>query len=202
MLVLGKGCLRFLILVLLLIIVVIALQNIEWIIRTIYPVHYYDLVEEYAQKYEIDPYLVVAIMKNESRFNPTAVSRKGAKGLMQIAPITGKWASEELEISNYSEDMLFQPELNIHFGIWYLDVLRQEFGNNVGLMVAGYNAGNGNVRKWLSNPKYSKDGETLHKIPFGETRIYQKRVLRDYKIYTKIYKQDKPYRPYHWGELR
>ncbi len=188
MLILRKGCLKFLILILLLIIAVIALQNIRWIARTIYPIHYYDLIEKYSKKYKIDPYLVAAIIKNESRFNSNAISKKNAKGLMQIAPITGEWASKKLGISNYTEDMLFQPELNIRFGVWYLNVLKQEFGDNVELIIAGYNAGNGNVKKWLNNPKYSKDGKTLHKIPFNETRVYKKKVLRDYKIYTKIYK--------------
>ncbi|MFW5647985.1 MAG: lytic transglycosylase domain-containing protein [Candidatus Alkaliphilus sp. MAG34] len=188
MLILGRGCLRFLIFILLLIIIIIAFQNIKWLMRTIYPIHYHDLIGKYSKIYEIDPYLVLAIMKNESRFNPNAVSRKNARGLMQIAPITGKWASKELEIPSYSEDMLFQPELNIQFGTWYLNVLKQEFGNNIELMVVGYNAGNGNVKKWLNNPKYSKDGKTLYRIPFNETRIYKKKVLRDYKIYTRIYK--------------
>lgn len=188
MLSLRKGCLRFLIFILLLVVAAIALQNIKWIVRTIYPIHYHDLIEKYAKEYEIDPYLVVAIMKNESRFDPNAISKKDAKGLMQIAPITGEWASKKLEIPNYSEDMLFQPELNIQFGIWYLNVLKQEFSDNIELIIAGYNAGNGNVKKWLNDPKYSKDGKTLYKIPFDETKIYQKKVLRDYKIYSKIYK--------------
>ena len=188
MLVLRKGCFRFLIIILLLVVAVIALQNIRWIIRTIYPVHYYSLIEKYAKKYEIDPYLVVAIVKNESRFNPDAISKKDARGLMQIAPITGEWISEKLEVSNYSVDMLFQPELNIQFGIWYLNVLKHEFDDNIELMVSGYNAGNGNVKKWLDDPRYSRDGKTLYKIPFHETRVYKKRVLRDYRIYTKIYR--------------
>ena len=188
MLVLRKGCFRFLIIILLLVVAVIALQNIRWIIRTIYPVHYYSLIEKYAKKYEIDPYLVVAIIKNESRFNPDAVSKKDARGLMQIAPITGEWISEKLKITNYFEDMLFQPELNIRFGIWYLNVLKQEFGDNIELIIAGYNAGNGNVKKWLGDSRYSRDGKTLYKIPFYETGVYKKKVLRDYKIYTKIYK--------------
>ncbi len=104
------------------------LQNARWILKTIYPLHYYDLIEKYATEYEVDPYLVLAIIKNESKFNPDAVSKKDAKGLMQIAPITGKWACEKLEIPDYTEDMLFEPELNIRIGVWYLNVLKQEFG--------------------------------------------------------------------------
>jgi len=144
----------------LLLVIIIALQNTDWVLRTIYPIHYRDLIEKYAIEYEIDPYLIVSIMKNESKFNPNAVSKKDAKGLMQIAPITGEWAAEKLDIENYSEDMLFDPELNIKIGVWYLNVLKNEFDNNMEIMIAGYNAGNGNVKKWLNNKEYSKDGET------------------------------------------
>jgi len=172
----------------LLLVIIIALQNTDWVLRTIYPIHYRDLIEKYAIAYEIDPYLIVSIMKNESKFNPNAVSKKDAKGLMQIAPITGEWAAEKLDIQNYSEDMLFDPELNIKIGVWYLNVLKNEFDNNMEIMIAGYNAGNGNVKKWLNNKEYSKDGETLDEIPFNETKIYQQKVLRDYKIYSKIYR--------------
>lgn len=188
MIFLGKGCLRFfLFMILVFVILFVGLKNIDWILETIYPIHYADLVEKYAEEYDVDPYLIVSIMKNESKFDPKAVSKKDAKGLMQIAPITGQWASEKLSISNYSEDMLFDPELNIRIGTWYLNVLKNEFGDNVEVIVAGYNAGNGNVKKWLSNPEYSADGKTLDHIPFNETKIYQKKVLRDYKIYKKIY---------------
>lgn len=188
MLKLGKGCFRFFIFIILIVVSIIAFQNMEWILRTVYPIHYRDSIEKYAKEYEVDPYLVAAIMKNESKFDPNAVSKKDAKGLMQIAPITGEWAAEKLSIQNYSEDMLFQPELNIKIGVWYLNVLKKEFGDNLGVIIAGYNAGNGNVKKWLNDPEYSKDGKTLYEIPFNETKIYQKKVLRDYKIYSKIYK--------------
>lgn len=166
-----------------------AFQNIEWILNTIYPIHYKELIYEYSEIYDIDPYLIAAIMRNESKFDPKAISKKGAKGLMQIAPITGKWASEQLGIDGYNEEDLFEPRLNVQIGTWYLTILRNQFNNNMELMIAGYNAGNGNVEKWLKNPEYSSDGESLDEIPFGETKIYQKKVLRDYKIYKKIYKK-------------
>lgn len=184
----NKGCLGFFVFVVILLIVIVAFQNTKWILKTIYPLHYYDLIEKYATEYEVDPYLVVAIIKNESKFNPNAVSKKDAKGLMQIAPITGRWASEKLEIPNYTEDMLFEPELNIKIGTWYLNVLKHEFGENLEVIIAGYNAGNGNVKGWLDDSNYSKDGKTLYEIPFNETKIYKEKVLRDYKRYNKIYK--------------
>ncbi|TCQ08176.1 soluble lytic murein transglycosylase [Serpentinicella alkaliphila] len=174
-------------LILILSIVIVAFHSFSWIVKAIYPTHYIDIVEKYAEVYNIDPYLVLSIIKNESKFNPEAVSRKDARGLMQIAPITGQWASEKLPIESYSQDMLFDPELNIQIGCWYLSILNNQFASNFELVVAAYNAGNGNVSRWLSNPEYSADGKNLDNIPFGETRIYQQRVLRDYERYKRIY---------------
>ena len=171
-----------------LIIIALVVFNAKWIFKTIYPIHYDDLIEKYSTTYNIDPFLAAAIIRNESKFNPNALSRKAAKGLMQIAPITGEWAAEKLNIQNYSEERLYEPELNIHIGIWYLNILYKEFDGRLELMVAAYNAGNGNVSKWLDNPEYSIDGKNLSVIPFPETRIYSKKVLRDYQIYQKLYK--------------
>lgn len=161
----------------------------KWILRTVYPFHYRDLVEKYAVVYEVDPYLVAAIIRNESKFNPQAISRREAKGLMQIAPITGEWASEKLDIKDYYEERLYEPELNIEIGIWYLSILEKQFNGKIELMVAAYNAGNGNVSKWLENPEYSIDGQSLIFIPFPETRIYSQKVLRDYERYQVIYEE-------------
>ncbi|ABR49262.1 Lytic transglycosylase, catalytic [Alkaliphilus metalliredigens QYMF] len=181
--------LRVLLVILLIcIMAVVSVLSINWILRIAYPFHYQELIEKHADHYGVDPHLVVSIMRNESRFNPEAISRADAKGLMQIAPITGQWASERLEIENYTEEMLFEPDLNIQMGTWYLNILHKEFDDKLELIVAAYNAGNGNVTKWLGNPEYSPDGETLEYIPFGETRFYSKKVLRDYKIYKRIYR--------------
>ncbi|KAB3527307.1 lytic transglycosylase domain-containing protein [Alkaliphilus serpentinus] len=160
-----------------------------WVIKQIYPFHYRAEIERYSKEYNLDPYLIAAIIKNESKFNPEAISRKEAKGLMQIAPITGQWAAEKLGIKDYSEDRLFEPHLNIRMGCWYLDILHKEFDGRLPLMIAAYNAGNGNVSKWLEDPQYSKNRVTLDYIPFPETRIYLRKVLRDYNRYHIIYEE-------------
>lgn len=167
--------------------IIIGYQSFRWIVKVAYPLHYFDTVEEYAERYELDPYLVLSIMKNESKFNPEAVSKKEARGLMQIAPITGEWASEKLNIEGYSSEMLFSPELNIQIGCWYLSMLNNQFNNELELIIAAYNAGSGNVSKWLNNSEFSSDGQSLDYIPFGETRIYLQKVLRDYERYKRIY---------------
>lgn len=158
------------------------------IFSTLYPIGYKDYINKYSKEYGIDPFLVAAIINVESKYNKNAVSPKEAKGLMQIGTQTGKWASEELEIESYREDMLFDPETNIKIGTWYINRLNKEFNGNLDLVLAAYNAGSGNVSKWLENKNYSKDNINLHKIPFKETENYLKRVKTNYKIYKILYK--------------
>ena len=170
--------------------IIFIISNYRWITKFAYPIHYRDEIQVYTKEYNIDPYLVVAIMKNESGFNPKALSSKNAKGLMQIAAITGDWASKELNIVDYNEEMLYDPDLNIKIACWYLNVLHKEFDNNLELIIAAYNGGSGNVTKWLNDPRYSDDGITLKKIPFKETENYLKKVLRDYEIYKTLYNKE------------
>lgn len=157
------------------------------VLKIIYPFHYEAIIKKYASQYDLDPFFVVSIIRAESKFDTNAVSHKGAKGLMQIANITGNWAAEELNISGYHEEILFNPDINIKIGCWYLDKLKKEFKNNIGNVLAAYNAGSGNVNKWLCDKKYSDDGKELTEIPFGETRDYIKKVNRNFKIYKYLY---------------
>ncbi len=167
----------------------LGLNNLHRFLKIIYPIYYHEIIDQYAIEYHLDPYLVAAIIKTESKFSEKAESNKQARGLMQIVPVTGKWAAQELKITDYNETMLFIPDINIRIGCWYLDKLRTEFGGNLSLMITAYNGGSGNVHKWLKNRNYSEDGRTLQKIPFDETRMYVKRVLKNYKIYKTIYRR-------------
>lgn len=166
----------------------LAVNSFRWAIKILYPLHYKELIFKYAQDYDLDPYLVAAIIRTESKFYEKAQSGKNARGLMQIAPITGEWASKELNVNEYDAEMLFIPDLNIMMGCWYLDRLRREFDNSLPLMLAAYNGGSGNVRKWLRDPRYSSDGIVLDHIPFDETKAYVDKVLKSYKIYNMIYR--------------
>lgn len=154
----------------------------------LYPIHYKDSIWKYSKEYNLDPYLISAVIRVESKFYEKAESTKNAKGLMQISPITGKWASKELGIDYYNEDSLFIPDTNIKIGCWYIDQLRNEFKGDLYLILAAYNGGSGNVAKWLKNPEYSEDGKKLKKIPFLETKIYVEKVMKNYKIYKAIYR--------------
>ena len=151
--------------------------------KFLYPKKYSQYVEKYSNKYNLDENLVYSVIKAESKFRPNAQSHKGAKGLMQISDITKDWAIEELGIKNID---IFNPETNIMLGCWYLNKLYKEFGN-IDLVVAAYNGGSGNVKKWLNNNDYSKDGKILHNIPFEETSNYVIKVSKNYKKYSDIY---------------
>lgn len=161
----------------------------NFVLKILYPLHYNAIIKQYSEEYNLDPLFVASVIRAESKFDTDAVSPKGAKGLMQISSITGNWASKELCISQYDEEMLFNPNVNIKIGCWYLNKLKKEFNNNIINVLASYNAGSGNVRKWLGDKKYSSDGTELIEIPFNETREYIKRVDRNYKIYKYLYKE-------------
>lgn len=157
-------------------------------IKITYPLGYLDLIDKYSNEFNVDPYLVAAIINVESRYDKEAISPKEARGLMQISPTTGEWASKELSIEDFSLEKLFEPETNIRIGTWYLKVLSEEFGNNLQLILAAYNGGSGNVSKWLENEEYSRDGLVLTKIPFKETEEYIKKVEKNIKIYRIVYR--------------
>lgn len=183
-----------LIIVLLALIVACAALLYDCVQRRIYPLRYEALILEYAGEYGLDPYLVCAVIWVESKFDEAATSHKGARGLMQIIPSTGQWAAQKLGIEGYSEDSLYDPEINIRIGCWYLDNLRDHFNGNMDLALAAYNGGSGNVEKWLRDSRYSKDGRKLDNIPFKETRDFVARVWSAYDKYKRLYSIDDVYR--------
>lgn len=156
------------------------------LITVLYPIMHKKTINEYSQKYHLDPLLVLAVIKRESSFNEDATSNKNARGLMQISDRTGEWAAENLNIENYNNQSLYNPEINIRIGTWYLNKLIEQFGD-LEIALAAYNAGSGNVQAWLKDKDISEDGKTLKQIPFNETREYVSRVKKSYEIYKRIY---------------
>lgn len=140
----------------------------------------------YSKEYGIDDSLVYSVIKVESKFNKKAISKRNAKGLMQISEITQNWAQEELGLENID---IFDPETNIKIGCWYLNKLFKEF-NDLDLVITAYNGGSGNVSKWLKNDAYSRDGNKLHEIPFEETKNYLEKVKENYRVYKALYREE------------
>lgn len=156
--------------------------------RASHPLYYADLINRYAAQNELDPALVSAIILCESSFDPSAESRLGARGLMQLMEPTAEWAADKLdEEDGYTFDKLYDPETNVRFGTWYLGYLSRRFDGDMLKVVCAYHAGQGNVDAWLENPKYSADGKTLQTVPEGGTATYAQRVMKAYEIYRKYY---------------
>jgi len=170
-----------------LLLIVLTIDNSSTVIKRIYPLKYKEFVFKYAYEYGIDPYLVFAVIKAESSFNPKARSGKNAIGLMQITEQTGMWGAETIGIEGFSQEDLYDPETNIRIGCWYIRQLMNEFSNRIDLVLAAYNGGSGNVSEWLKNIEYSKTGQELDVIPFRETAMFVKKVKNYYEVYLKLY---------------
>lgn len=161
--------------------------NIEKIGRIAYPFPYRELISFYAGAYRVDPYLLAAIIKTESNFKKNAVSRRGARGLMQIMPETGYWIAGQIGGQSFEPDLLFEPEINIKLGTWYVVDLQKEFDNNPVLVLAAYNGGRGNVKEWQQQKEWANRQVELEMIPFPETRYFIKKVLWNQMVYTFLY---------------
>jgi len=167
---------------------VAALVGGPWVLTRLYPLEYREILFLRAAERGLDPYLVAAVIRAESRFRPRAISAQGARGLMQIMPETGKWVAEQMEIP-FDPELLYDPDYNIRLGCWYLSNLLNEFDGNRVLALAAYNGGRNNVKQWLAEERWTGEAHTLEQIPFGETRHYVAVVLRDHKRYQWLYEK-------------
>ncbi|MFZ5814565.1 MAG: lytic transglycosylase domain-containing protein [Bacillota bacterium] len=164
------------------------LTGLRLLVYSLYPLAYEESLFQRAREQQLDPYLVAAVIRAESRFRPRATSPQGARGLMQVMPETGQWAAEQMKLP-FHPDYLYDPDYNIRIGCWYLANLLKEFDGDPVLALAAYNAGRNNVRKWLAERRWTGEGHTLEQIPFPETRHYVAVVLRDYQRYLWLYGQ-------------
>ncbi|TCS83560.1 lytic transglycosylase domain-containing protein [Tepidibacillus fermentans] len=164
--------------------------NSRTVWKFMYPIKYEKQIKIYTSKFHVDPYLVLAIIQVETRFQKDKHSPKGAVGLMQIMPETANWIAKRAEFPSEMVQNLHQPENNIAFGSWYLSKMNQQFNGNIYATIAAYNAGPGNVEKWIQQGLWDGSLEHLDRIPFGETRHYVQRVLHFYDRYQWIYKYD------------
>ncbi len=157
--------------------------------RVNHPLNYREIIEENASDFGLNPALVAAIILCESSYNPDSISGDGAQGLMQLMPSTAEWIAESLNEPDFTSDRVFEPEVNIRFGCWYLKFLAKMFDNDPTKTIAAYHAGQGHVTTWLSNPVYSPDGVTLKGFGDPDTERYTKRVLSAIKVYQKNFFQ-------------
>lgn len=153
-----------------------------------YPQPYSDEVFKYSNKYGHDVLLVYSLIREESRYNKNAVSRSNARGLMQLIRGTANDSAQEVGIHQYSFNKLFDPEINVELGSFYLRKVLDRYNGEIPLGLASYNAGPNRVAEWVNTIGYNKFDEFIEKIPITETRNYVKRILRSYGAYNAIYR--------------
>lgn len=151
-----------------------------WYERIRYPLHYSEYIRVHAKEHHLDPALMAAVIYQESKFNPTVESSSGAIGLMQLTPDTARGIAIRTGGNAFRTSDLYNAEINIRYGAWYLDNLFAKYHDET-LVLAAYNAGQGNVDKWLAH------GEP---IQFPETRAYVKRVEHLKAVYAEAWRSD------------
>jgi soluble lytic murein transglycosylase len=152
--------------------------------HALYPLAYNEAITAAAQKLKISPLLVVSIVRQESKFDPETRSPVGALGLMQVMPATAAFITPKMEMPSYN---LILPPDNIKIGSWYLAHMHDEVKNDSLLAAASYNAGPGNVSKWVKKIGFNNPDEFVEDIPFDETQGYVRNVLGNYWNYLRIY---------------
>jgi len=157
------------------------------LIETLFPLAFLDKARAEAEPYNLDPFLVLALMRQESAFNPNARSSANAVGLMQLIPPTARTVARSIGEPDPVPDDLKKPSLNIKLGVKYLNQLLETFQDNPIFALAAYNAGPHKVKQWIEIRSALKDLEFIESIPYNETRNYVKKVLRNYVIYKTLY---------------
>src|SRR5574344_1496095 len=157
--------------------------------KLIYTLNHFDIVQEEASKNNIDPYLVMAIIKTESGFNKDATSLKQAKGLMQIMNSTATDINnKENVVDEVGDQNIYDENVNISLGCKYFKSLINKYNGNYYLAICAYNAGMGNVDKWIEEGIVPKNLDTYEGInlPYNETKKYLKKVITSYKMYKRL----------------
>jgi len=156
--------------------------------KVIYPTKYSKYVQKAAKENNIDPYLIFAIIKQESKFNKNATSKKEAKGLMQLLDSTAKEIALDIDFIDEEKIDLYDASTNIYIGAKYFKSLVDRYNGNTYLAICAYNAGLGNVDKWmLSEEIYSEGHVNISCIPFKETQTYLTNILKYYNGYVNLY---------------
>ena len=151
---------------------------------------YGEQIAKYSAEYNVPEYILDAVIKVESNFDPRAESAKGARGLMQMIQSTFLWLTGEEHLQEHlAFDALYDPDVAIRYGAYYLRYLYRTFDYDWHLAIAAYNGGETNVKKWLKNPEYTDEEGKLTYIPFEETGAYVSKVEAAIKTYQKLYYQ-------------
>jgi soluble lytic murein transglycosylase len=160
------------------------LPRVYW--EALFPKAYWDDLKRYSTQNELDPYLVASLIRQESQFNPNAISHANAVGLMQLLPVTGKKVAKDVKLHHFNASQLYTPAVNLQLGTRYFKSMVDKFGS-FEYALAAYNAGSDRVEDWLSQGKYRDPQEFVESIPFTETREYVQAILRNASVYKQLY---------------
>jgi soluble lytic murein transglycosylase len=155
--------------------------------EALFPRPYWSDLKRYSVANGLDPYLVASLIRQESEFNPLAVSRANAVGLMQLLPKTGKVVAHQVELKRYNPTELFTPSVNLQLGTRYFRGMVDKFGGSFEHALAAYNAGSDRVEEWMGQGPYRDSPEFVESIPFTETREYVQAILRNASVYKQLY---------------
>jgi soluble lytic murein transglycosylase len=154
--------------------------------EALFPKPYWPDLKKFSSQNALDPYLVASLIRQESEFNPGAVSRANALGLMQLLPKVGSAVAKQEKLRHFSSDQLFTPQINLQLGTRYFREMVDKFGS-FEYALAAYNAGTNRVDDWLGQGKYRDPQEFVESIPFTETREYVQAILRNANVYRQLY---------------
>jgi soluble lytic murein transglycosylase len=155
--------------------------------QALYPLAYFQEASKWAKQRNLNALLVLGLIRQESRFQPEIQSTAGAVGLMQVLPSTAEQTSQQIGLQDYK---ITNVDDNVNLGTAYFDAVHQLYDNNSMLAIASYNAGPGNVAKWLRERPNTSADEFIETIPFPETNYYVKVVLENYWNYLRLYSPD------------
>lgn len=160
--------------------------------RYLYPLAFWETVRKESEKFGLDPFLVLAVMRQESLFQADVVSSADARGLMQIIPSTAETIARELAMQGFTPDSLFHSETNITFGSWYLSSLMKRSEGDLVRLLSSYNAGESQSDRWWDQNKHLALDERIESITYRETKGYVKKVLRNLENYKRLYQDLSP----------
>ncbi len=155
--------------------------------QALFPRPFWDDLKKHSQVNQLDPYLVASLIRQESEFNPGAVSRANALGLMQLLPKVGKNVARELKLHSFSQNELFDPGVNMQLGTRYFRYMVDHYNGQVEYALAAYNAGEDRVDGWRKQGDFKDIDEFVESIPFTETREYVEAIMRNAVMYRLLY---------------
>jgi soluble lytic murein transglycosylase len=153
----------------------------------LFPRPFWEELKRDAAANRLDPHLVASLIRQESEFNPAAISRANAMGLMQLLPSVGKGMAKEMKIKHFSSDELLVADTNLRLGTRYFKHIVDHYDGQVEYALAAYNAGEDRVNDWRKNGNFADVEEFVESIPFTETREYVQAIMRNAVIYKLLY---------------